>query len=137
MINITEEYNNRLQDTINKTNEELTQLTELTKKYQGLREEILASIDEVLKYIEILDEAKNEIETEGGIHASGAETEEGKVVEGEGQRFAKLALIDMEYANYKIQNYNNSFTLPELVELFRNFAASSLLIRCAFVSTSD
>lgn len=81
LINITEEYNNRLQDTINKTNEELTQLTELTKKYQGLREEILASIDEVLKYIEILDQAKNEIETEGGIHASGAETEEVEITE--------------------------------------------------------
>lgn len=81
LINITEEYNNRLQDTINKTNEELTQLTELTKKYQGLREEILASIDEVLKYIEILDQAKNEIETEGGIHASGTETEEVEITE--------------------------------------------------------
>ncbi len=82
LINITEEYNNRLQDTINKTNEELTQLTELTKKYQGLREEILASIDEVLKYIEILDQAKNEIETEGGIHASGTETEEVEMANG-------------------------------------------------------
>lgn len=81
LINITEEYNNRLQDTINKTNEELTQLTELTKKYQGLREEILASIDEVLKYIEILDQAKNEIETEGGIHAGGTETEEVEITE--------------------------------------------------------
>ncbi len=41
-------------------------------------------------------------------------------------RFAKLAHIDEEFANYKIQNYNNSFTLPELVEMFRNFAASKL-----------
>ena len=43
-----------------------------------------------------------------------------------GQRFSKLALIDMEYANYKIQNYNNSFDLPELCSNFRNFAASKL-----------
>ena len=41
-------------------------------------------------------------------------------------RFAKLHDVDMQYKNYKIQNYNNSFTLPELVELFRNFAASEL-----------
>ena len=41
-------------------------------------------------------------------------------------RFSKLSVIDKEYANYKIQNYNNSFTLEELVELFRNFAASKL-----------
>ena len=41
-------------------------------------------------------------------------------------RFAKLNNIDVEFANYQIKNYNNSFTLGELVELFRNFAASKL-----------
>lgn len=41
-------------------------------------------------------------------------------------RFSKLNQLDLEYANYKIQNYNNNFTLPELVEMFRNFAASKL-----------
>ena len=45
---------------------------------------------------------------------------------GEGIRFPKLYLIDEQYANYKVQDYNNSFTLPELVENFRNFAASQL-----------
>ena len=49
------------------------------------------------------------------------------VEEGEtGIRFAKLSLIDMEYANYKIQNYGNSFDLPEFCSHFRNFAASKL-----------
>ena len=41
-------------------------------------------------------------------------------------RFSKLADIDLEYANYKIQNYGNSFTLEELCNNFRNFAASQL-----------
>ena len=41
-------------------------------------------------------------------------------------RFAKLNTIDEEYANYKIKNYGNSFTLEELCENFRNFAASKL-----------
>jgi len=41
-------------------------------------------------------------------------------------RFSKLATIDEQFENYKIQNYNNNFTLEELVELFRNFAASKL-----------
>ena len=41
-------------------------------------------------------------------------------------RFAKLHDVDIQYADYKVQNYNNTFTLPELVELFRNFAASQL-----------
>ena len=53
----------------------------------------------------------------------GEEESEAKVGE---TRFAKLALIDEKFAGYKIQNYNNTFTLPELVELFRNFSASKL-----------
>lgn len=46
--------------------------------------------------------------------------------ENNGIRFAKLNDIDQEFINYKIVNYNNQFTLSELVELFRNFAASQL-----------
>ena len=41
-------------------------------------------------------------------------------------RFAKLATIDEEYKTYKVKNYGNTFTLPELCENFRNFAASKL-----------
>lgn len=41
-------------------------------------------------------------------------------------RFSKLHAIDLQFRDYKIQQYNNSFTLEELVELFRNFAASKL-----------
>lgn len=43
-----------------------------------------------------------------------------------GIRFAKLNEIDNEYENYKVKNYGNNFTLPELCETFRNFAASRL-----------
>ena len=41
-------------------------------------------------------------------------------------RFSKLNDIDIEYANYKVQNYGNNFNLEELVANFRNFAASQL-----------
>lgn len=41
-------------------------------------------------------------------------------------RFSKLHAIDLQYRDYKVQNYNNTFTLEELVESFRNFAASKL-----------
>ena len=41
-------------------------------------------------------------------------------------RFAKLHDVDIEYADYKKQDYGNNFTLEELVEMFRNFAASQL-----------
>ena len=43
-----------------------------------------------------------------------------------GMRFSKLNLVDLEYANYQIKNYNNNFDLPELCDYFRNFAASKL-----------
>ncbi len=55
------------------------------------------------------------------------ETEEGELVNQDTDiRFPKLYEVDERYKNYKIANYNNSFELPELVELFRNFAASQL-----------
>ncbi len=44
----------------------------------------------------------------------------------DGVRFTKLSNIDLMLKDYKLQNYNNTFTLQELVSLFRNFAASKL-----------
>lgn len=41
-------------------------------------------------------------------------------------RFSKLHAIDLQFRDYKVQNYNNTFTLEELVDEFRNFAASKL-----------
>ena len=41
-------------------------------------------------------------------------------------RFSKLHAIDLEFKDYKVQQYGNTFTLEELVELFRNFCASKL-----------
>ena len=41
-------------------------------------------------------------------------------------RFPTLTLIDEEYKNYKVKNYENNFTLKELVDNFRCFAASQL-----------
>ena len=52
--------------------------------------------------------------------------EESKDVGLDGIRFAKLNEIDEEYKDYKIKNYGDNFTLPELCENFRNFAASRL-----------
>jgi len=52
-------------------------------------------------------------------------TEEGEI-DTAGTRFLKLTEVDEELKGYKVKNYNNSFTLPELCENFRNFAASRL-----------
>ena len=41
-------------------------------------------------------------------------------------RFPKLYEVDEKFKDYKVVNYNNSFDLPQVVELFRNFAASQL-----------
>ena len=54
-----------------------------------------------------------------------AEDVDGELVD-DNVRFTKLNQIDIEYKDYKVQVYNNSFTLEELVEIFRNFAASQL-----------
>lgn len=51
--------------------------------------------------------------------------DDSKLKEGE-SRFSKLAMIDEEYKNYIIEDYHNTFDLPELCETFRNFAASKL-----------
>lgn len=49
-----------------------------------------------------------------------AETSDGDI------RFPKLAQIDERYKDYKPKNYNNNFTLAELMDNFRCYAASQL-----------
>ena len=63
---------------------------------------------------------------ESPIDENAKSGEEEGVIGETGIRFSKLNLIDLEYADYKVKNYNNSFDLPELVHNFRNFAASKL-----------
>jgi hypothetical protein len=62
---------------------------------------------------------------EGGSGGENGE-EEDNTGPNEAPRFSKLNDIDIQFANYKIQNYGNSFTLDELCNNFRNFAASEL-----------
>ena len=57
------------------------------------------------------------------------DTEAEEVVEEEGDpsiRFPMLNSIDLELANFKPKNYDNNFTLAELIENFRCFSASQL-----------
>ena len=60
------------------------------------------------------------------VEASESTSSDDAIAEGEGIRFPKLYLIDEEFKDYKVANYGNSFSLPELVDNFRNFAASQL-----------
>ena len=116
----------------------------VVRKYTKLRKPVIdqeALLDEVAtlnKKVVKLSKEKDEIlamkVSQLGLKPSelDEENQQGTGEEGEEvdpsttQRFAKLSLIDMEYANYKIQNYNNSFDLPEFCFNFRNFAASKL-----------
>ncbi len=68
------------------------------------------------------DESATIENTQDGTNNSGEE----ELDKNTAIRFAKLHDVDVEYENYKIPNYGNSFTLQELVEIFRNFAASQL-----------
>ena len=115
----------------------------IVKKYLKYRKPALdkkALMDEVStlnKKVLQLSKEKDEIlqmkVSQLGIKPSEEGLEEGAELEGDeevdhgnGVRFSKLSLVDLDYANYKPKNYNNSFDLPELCSNFRNFAASKL-----------
>ncbi len=103
----------------------LTEIGELNNKVASLvkeKEEILAMKVSQLGLkpgeAEILSE--EETKKEDAKENSALEEDDSKY------RFSKLHAIDLQYRDYKVQNYNNTFTLEELVEEFRNFAASKL-----------
>jgi hypothetical protein len=111
----------------------------LIKKYIRFRktlveqEELLGEVAKLNDEVSTLVKEKEDIlamkVSHLGLKPEESEVEEAptenKVNAGE-FRFSKLKDIDDEFANYSIKNYNDSFTLEELVELFRNFAASEL-----------
>lgn len=93
---------------------EIGQLNDRVNSLLREREDILALNVSKLGYgpertvEEVEEEAEGEVDTTTDI------------------RFSKLHQVDLDYADYKVQNYNNNFQLPELVDMFRNFAASGL-----------
>ena len=102
----------------------LDEVEELNKKVLKLskeKDEILAmKVSQLgLKPGAVIQDGEAKEDSEGKNAEEGAAGEMGI-------RFSKLNLIDMEYADYKIKNYGNSFDLPELCSNFRNFAASKL-----------
>jgi len=115
----------RFRKTVVEQESMLEEISELNNKVATLvqeKEEILAM------KVSHLGLKPNESDTterpEGSTEGEGEEEEE--VDPNTSIRFAKLHDVDVQYADYKIPDYGNSFTLAELVELFRNFAASQL-----------
>ena len=97
---------------------------------ESLLEEVATLNKEVANLVEekqdILAMKVSKLGLKPGDSDTEEETSENETEAGDGQRFPKLASVDEAFAKYKIQNYNNTFTLEELVEYFRNFAASKL-----------
>ena len=102
---------------------------------ESLLEEISQLNARIMKLMKEKDEIMamkvSQLGLQPGVNPFGEIPEEtGEAEENEGednwQRFPKLAYIDFQFKNYKVQNYNNSFTLEELCETFRQFAASRL-----------
>ena len=101
----------------------LDEVAELNKKVVKLSKEK----DDILKMkVSQLGLRPDEPSTEESAAEGEGQGEEEGIIGETGIRFSKLNLIDMEYANYKIKNYNNTFDLTELVHNFRHFAASKL-----------
>ena len=117
----------------------------LMKKYIKFRkavvdqESMLKEVADLNKRVETMTKEREEIlamkVSQLGLSPSESATEDinepnkeksGENEDDEGQRFTRLTIVDKKYAKYKIQNYNNTFTLEELCETFRQFAASRL-----------
>lgn len=103
----------------------LTEIGELNNKVASLvkeKEEILA-----MKVSQLgLKPGEAEILSEEETKKEDAKEDPALEEDDSKYRFSKLHAIDLQYRDYKVQNYNNTFTLEELVEEFRNFAASKL-----------
>ena len=98
--------------------EEVSTLNSEVAKLMKEKEDILAmQVSKLgIRPDETVDETTGEVVT----------SDEGIVDQNTEIRFPKLYEVDERFRDYKVQNYNNSYELPELVELFRNFAASKL-----------
>ena len=72
-------------------------------------------------YLEAPDGSQGEESTEEAAEEAGDPT-----LDEDYSRFYKLTQVDIELANYQSPVYNNDITLPEIVEMYRNFAASRM-----------
>ena len=101
--------------------EEIADLNEQVHKLMKEKDEIMA-----MKVSQLglkPGESSEETKTEETQQEEGSEED----LENAGNiRFPKLVQIDEDFKNYKIKNYDNNFTLEELLENFRCFSASRL-----------
>ena len=106
----------------------LDEIAQLNKKVSDLVEEKEKILAMKVSQMGLKPGDKAEIETTSDTKDETEPSENGEeeILDDDNVRFTKLNGIDLEYKDYKVQVYNNTFTLAELVEIFRNFAASKL-----------
>lgn len=77
-------------------------------------------------YLEAADGTVSAAASEGTADAEGAaEGDDDKLAE-DYSRFYKLTQVDIEMENYVAPEYNNEITLPGIIDMYRNFAASRM-----------
>ena len=104
------------------------------------QDELLEEIADLHEQVQELMKEKNEImamkvsqlglkpgeSSQEEVKQSEEETSEEDLENAGNIRFPKLVQIDEDFKNYKVKNYDNNFTLEELLENFRCFSASRL-----------
>ncbi len=112
----------------------------LFRKYTKIRkkaidqEELLEEVASLNKQVETLMKEKENIMAmkvsqlglKPGESSEVDIQEEDENIDDSDIRFSKLHEIDLQFENYQQIDYENSFSLPELCDNFRNFAASKL-----------
>lgn len=114
----------RFRKTIVEQETMLKEVTDLNKKVEQMtkeREEIMA-----MKVSQLGLSPNESSKIDRPKRPEGETQEGGEPEEGDGVRFTRLSIVDKKFEKYRIQNYNNDFTLEELCKIFRNFAASRL-----------
>jgi len=101
----------------------LQEIGELNKEVANLVQEKEKILAMKVSQLGLKPGEESTVATEEGEDATTDENLDGAL---DSYRFSKLHAIDLEYRDYKVQQYGNTFTLEELVETFRNFCASQL-----------
>ncbi|MBR6137812.1 MAG: hypothetical protein IKQ06_06635 [Bacilli bacterium] len=106
----------------------LKEIGELNKKVADLVQEKEKILAMKVSQLGLKPGESPTVDTGSSSGSEGEESTDENNLDGDADsyRFSKLHSIDLEYRDYKVQVYNNTFTLEELVETFRNFCASKL-----------
>ncbi len=101
---------------------EVTELNNKVAKMAKERDEIMAM---KVSQLGLSPDESPTLENSGSSD-DGKTKAEKEIQDDDSIRFARLTLVDRKFVKYKVQNYNNDFTLEDLCVAFRNYAASRL-----------